>query len=318
MRQRVMSYDAQAWARQFMDELRGRPPEPSPPPITEARSRLHEAFVSGRRIALILDYDGTLREIVHDPAAARPTDELRRLLALLAGLKTLDVTLISGRTQRDLEAFVGDTPFGLIAEHGAAIRRPGTARWQELDGSADYGWKKQISRLLDLYTTSTPGSFVEEKRTGLVWHYRKSDPEFGRFKATELTEELAALVANDPVQIRHGRKIVEVASAHVTKGRAVAALLAERPADLVLIAGDDVTDESMFALDLPSAITIKVGDADTRARYRVADPHELRRLLIDVFSTRAQDLQPSAGSQGGTYGPIAGEAEEEPAAGRAH
>jgi hypothetical protein len=36
------------------------------------------------------------------------------------------------------------------------------------------------------YTDSTPGSFIEDKRTSLVWHYRKADPEFGAWKAALL------------------------------------------------------------------------------------------------------------------------------------
>ncbi len=283
MRGRVMSYDAQAWARQFIDELRARPTEQPPPPVDEARQRLRAAHAAKQRIGLFLDYDGTLREIVNDPAAARPTDELREVLALLARQPHVTVTLISGRTQEDLETFVGDTPFGLIAEHGAALRRPGSRQWEQLDENTDYGWKREIHKLLDLYAASTPGSFVEEKRTGLVWHYRKADPEFGRWKASELTEELTSLLANEPVQIRHGRKIVEVASAHVTKGRAVSYLLSEQTFDLVLTAGDDVTDESMFALEVPGLITIKIGEADTRARYRIATPADLRRLLMETF-----------------------------------
>jgi trehalose 6-phosphate synthase/phosphatase len=128
---------------------------------------------------------------------------------------------------------------------------------------------------------------VEEKSTGLVWHYRRADPEFGEWKARELVAELSSVAANEPVAIRHGRKIVEVAPAHINKGAAVARLLAEQPAyDLVFVAGDDKTDESMFRLDLPAAgtITVKVGEGDTAARHRVADPGALRQLITDSVS----------------------------------
>ena len=63
--------------------------------------------VDGKRVALFLDYDGTLRELVRDPAAAAPTPQVREVLdrlALRCG-ENLDVTIISGRTpdgeQRD-------------------------------------------------------------------------------------------------------------------------------------------------------------------------------------------------------------------------
>jgi trehalose-6-phosphatase len=54
----------------------------------------------------------------------------------------------------------------------------------------------------------------------------------------------------------------------------------------VLIAGDDLTDESMFRLDpslAPDLITIHVGEFDTHARYQLRTPSELRRLILAVL-----------------------------------
>ncbi len=136
-----------------------------------------------------------------------------------------------------------------------------------------------MSRVLELYEASTPGTWVEDKRTSLVWHYRNADPEFGQYKAMNLAEELSTIAANDPVQIRHGRKIVEVTASHVNKGAAVTELVRERSYDVILAAGDDTTDESMFRLDLANFITIKVGDGDTQARYRLPHPAALRTFL---------------------------------------
>jgi trehalose 6-phosphate synthase/phosphatase len=161
------------------------------------------------------------------------------------------------------------------------LRRPGAAGWERTDDGAIYPWKEPIRRVLELYEAATPGTHVEEKRAGLVWHYRQADPEFGEEKAKELAMELSAVAANEPVTVRRGRKIVEVTSAGADKGAAVARVLAGRAYDLVLIAGDDVTDESMFRLDLPaeSTITAKVGEGDTAARHRVSGPAELRRVF---------------------------------------
>ena len=151
-----------------------------------------------------------------------------------------------------------------------------------MDREVSYAWKEEVIKILRLYEQSTPGSFVEEKRTGLVWHYRMADPEFGTWKAQELAEELAAVVANDPVQVRHGKKIVEVAATQVNKGAAVMRLLEDRPYELIVTAGDDLTDESMFRLDVENLVSIKVGPGLTSARYRVRSPVELRDLLASV------------------------------------
>jgi trehalose 6-phosphate synthase/phosphatase len=284
MRDRVFTYNASTWAREFLSDLA----EPLPAGSVAAEStadacrRLATALSRGRRVALFLDYDGTLREIVRDPAAAVPTAELLALLDDLAAVPNLDVTVISGRTVADLVRFFGDqTPLGLVAEHGAEIRRPGSEQWQQLDHTLDLGWKDQVRRVLRLYQSSTPGTHIEDKRTGLVWHYRQADPEFGRWKAKQLVDELSIVAANNPVEVRHGRKIVEASSAHINKAAAVANMLADIDYDLIVVAGDDTTDESMFRLAAhdPRILTIHVGDGETGAQHCVRHPAAFREFL---------------------------------------
>jgi trehalose 6-phosphate synthase/phosphatase len=284
MRDRVFAYDAAAWAKDFVTDLSNASlPAPFPANgLVDARARLAKAFAAGKRVALFLDYDGTLRELVSDPAAAGPTPELRQLLDAMRSLTNVDVTVISGRTPGDLETFLGDySEFGLIAEHGAAIRPPGRTQWQHLDENMDFGWMEHVARIVSLYQRSTPGTHIERKRTSLVWHYRRADPEFGIWKASQLVDELTIVTANLPIVIRHGRKIVEIASAYISKGEAVTNLLRGNEYDLVLVAGDDQTDESMFRLAPHSDtfITIRVGDGETHARFRVPTPAAMRELL---------------------------------------
>jgi trehalose 6-phosphate synthase/phosphatase len=285
MRDRVMSCDAARWAKAFVDDLRAIDPladQPQDDPAADGRT-LAEAIAAGRRVALFLDYDGTLREIVTDPAAAGPTPAMIELFDRLATLSTVDVTIISGRQPADLERFVGRYPFALVAEHGAD-HRPAGGAWERMDGDVDYGWKEQFRPLLRAYEASTPGSFVEDKRTSLVWHYRRADPEFGTWKATQLAADLSAVAANEPVAIRHGKKIVEATAAEVNKGAAVERLVHGKGYDLVVCAGDDATDENMFRLTIHPMLTVRVGRGDTRAHMRLPDPAAFRAWLMAAVS----------------------------------
>jgi trehalose 6-phosphate synthase/phosphatase len=281
MRDRVRSFDAQAWAQAFINDLAAiKAPQNRKTDVREAGERLGAALrASTKRIALFLDYDGTLREIERDPAAAAPHLAVRSLLGRFAERRNVDVTIISGRTPRDLEAMLGAYPFGLVAEHGASVRRANSKEWVDLDHNVSYRWKPEIMKVLRLYEASTPGSFVEDKRTSLVWHYRRADAEFGSWKAKQLVEELGALTASEPIQVRHGQKIVEIVATQVNKAAAILHLLEDKEYDLIVAAGDDATDESMFRLDLRNLITIKVGEGETRGRYRLPSPESLRRLL---------------------------------------
>jgi trehalose 6-phosphate synthase/phosphatase len=289
MRERVFTHDAAAWARDFLHELDARPAQrpTTADGIPAMRRLLANALADGQRVAMFLDYDGTVREIVRDPAAARPTPEVRGLLNRLAAQPNVDLIVISGRTAADLTAFLGERPeFGLVAEHGAELRAPNEAAWQQLDHNLDLGWKQQAFRILELYARSTPGTHVERKRTGLVWHYRQADPEFGKWKAKQLVDELSIVSANYPVEVRHGRKIVEVAGAHVNKGTAALKIIGDRPYDLILMVGDDTTDESMFQLASGDArmVTIHIGEGDTRAQYRLTNPAAFRAFLESALT----------------------------------
>jgi len=280
MRRRVMEFDARTWARHFITDLAARStPIEVAASIDDAQQRLAGAIRGGNAVALFLDYDGTLREIERIPTAASPTPPIRNLLDRLRDLRNVDVTIISGRVPQDLEAWLGYLPFGLIAEHGASIRRADQREWDQLDRNVSYAWKEELLRVLRIYEESTPGSFIEDKRTSLVWHYRQADPEFGEWKAKQLATDLGALTDNQPLQIRHGRKIIEIASTHISKGAAVTRMLDEKAYDLIVCAGDDVTDESMFRLDLSHLISIKVGQGDTQAQHLLRNPAALRAFL---------------------------------------
>lgn len=283
MRARVREMDAGRWARTFIEELAQTPGADEP--IEDAGAVLNElvkAVKAGQRVALFLDYDGTLREIERTPEAAAPTPQLLALLQRLNDRTDLRTTIVSGRSADELSDFLGNFDrFTLVAEHGARVRVAGA--WEDRTERLDFAWKEQVHKILALHAAATPGSFVEEKRTSLVWHYRRADPEFGAFKAGELMSDLSNALANEPLHVRQGKKIVEIVPHEINKGAAVAALLARERADAVLIAGDDATDESMFRLEGEDRFTVKVGEGDTRARYALRNPAALRRFLQSLL-----------------------------------
>jgi trehalose 6-phosphate synthase/phosphatase len=133
---------------------------------------------------------------------------------------------------------------------------------------------------------STPGSAVEVKRSAIVWHYRKADPEFGIWKANHLLGELTESISNLPVEIHHGKRIVEVGSQQISKGFAVEKLLKEiGGSGFAVCIGDDLTDETMLQLKRENLFTIKVGDGTTVAAYRIPAPKQVREFLEDILKS---------------------------------
>ena len=135
--------------------------------------------------------------------------------------------------------------------------------------------------ILEHFVDRTPGSFVEEKRYAVVWHYRMAEPEFGEWLATELVAMLEAMLAETELSAFRGEKVVEVKPVWANKGETVDRLLAAQPnPDFLFAAGDDRTDEDLFErIQSDGAWTVHIGPGPTRAAFIVPDVESVRRLL---------------------------------------
>jgi trehalose 6-phosphate synthase/phosphatase len=284
MFERIRRDDAVAWSERFLASLRsattvGRAASAMERPEPDPR-RLVASFEAARERHILLDYDGTLVPLTQRPSDAVPEPTIRDVLRRLVTTPGTTVALISGRPRSDIERWFGDIDgVWLAAEHGALVRPPGQG-WRPLRAGADPGWKERVRPLLEQFSRSAPGSFVEEKELSLGWHYRLADPEFGAWLANELVSTLDQLLAGTELSVLRGRKVVEVHFAWANKGE-VAASLRHGPSRhrFILAIGDDRTDEDMFTRLPASAWTIHVGRGTTSARFSVRDPGFVLGLL---------------------------------------
>lgn len=280
MRRRVQRYNAQRWARSFIQDLKSIPEADRKQALalTLSADMLKPLLAEGRW-AMFLDYDGTLTELRRNPDEASPDQALSDLLTMMQQHSNLDVYLISGRTQRDMDRWFSDFNFHLIAEHGFYFKHRNAHEWVQFEAHVDLSWKSRVADILLHYADLTPGSFVEEKTASVAWHYRSAEPEFGAWKAHQLVIELQEMLSNLPVEINHGSKIVEVSSILINKGVIMQHLKTLNRYDWVLCAGDDESDEPMFRAAGEEDISIRVGTGETAANYRVSSPAALKLLL---------------------------------------
>ena len=284
MRKRVMTYDARYWANAFIRDLRQRPLQ-TPAEIRREQqvADILESFRNASKIGCFLDYDGTLREFEEDPEHASPMPEICQLLCQLADNPRIDPYLISGRKRNEMQEWFGELDVTLIAEHGFAVRRSGTDSWEPFHNGVDLSWKNTVLAVFEHYEGITPGSHIEEKQASAAWHYRAADPEFGEWKARQLLAALDDMLTGIPAEIHHGQSVIEVVSVHVNKGAAVEQMIRDKKYDLVVCAGDDITDESMLRKSGTHRFGIKIGQGETEARYRIPAPRDLRSLLEDAL-----------------------------------
>jgi trehalose 6-phosphate synthase/phosphatase len=302
LHQRVVRNNVYAWGDRFLKNLReadasrGEPSAEKPERLPVERAV--EAYRAANRRLLLLDYDGTLVPYVNRPQDAVPSPALVTLLTRLAASPANTVALISGRSRSNLERWLGDIPdLWLAAEHGAVMRSPETGRWEIFRQDYAEGWKESVRPVLEHFVDRTPGSLIEEKEYSIVWHYRMSDPEFGEWLANELVSNLEQMLAETELRAFRGRKIVEVKPLWANKGEVLARLAADdaAPPTFCLAAGDDRTDEDLFARLTQEAWTIHVGSRRSRARYCLSNPQEVCALL-DSFVGAERPL--AAASEG--------------------
>ncbi len=292
LRDRVIGYDLDRWAEEFLSALDSKPdvaaenwPAVS---IEECLARIAAAA----HVRLLLDYDGTLVPFAGRPEEAVPDRELLQLLKQLAGRRETEVHLVSGRTKESLDGWFGDLPVGLHAEHGLWSRRAPAGDWRWQGASAE-PWRAPVERLLARFVARTPGAILEPKSAGFAWHYRQVDPEVAEWQVNELRTHLADLLLDQSVEIFGGDRVLEVRPRGVHKGLIARAVAVAAPRNTIIVAiGDDVTDEDLFGGLPPGAISVAIGLNPVRGNLRLPGWEDARALLRAIAAS-GQEPQPT-------------------------
>lgn len=246
----------------------------------QVRTSIKSTYKQATNRLILLDYDGTLVGFNKDAAKATPTAELHQLLENIANDKQNTLSLVSGRKYDNMQDWFPGKSFFTIAEHGIWSNFP-NHQWHIKEGLSNE-WKVFVRSILQRFTDRTPGSLIEEKTYSLAWHYRKVDHALGKIKAQELLQELHPLANEIGLQIINGDRVIEIKNMEINKGKAVVQLVNEINPDYILCIGDDATDEDMFN-ELPAnAVTIKVGNKQSAAKYFVENKEEVLQLLTEL------------------------------------
>ncbi|KAJ4842047.1 putative alpha,alpha-trehalose-phosphate synthase [UDP-forming] 11 [Turnera subulata] len=253
-------------------------------PYKEAKNRL-----------ILLDYDGTMMPQISVDKA--PSTQIISVLNSLCSDPRNTVFIVSGRGKDSLgQWFSPCAKLGLSAEHGYFTRWTMDSPWETDLVAIDSKWRRIAEPVMQLYTESTDGSFIEYKESALVWHHHEADFQLSSCQAKELLDHLENVLANEPVVVKRGQYIVEVKPQGISKGMVVQNLILTMrskgvPPDFLLCIGDDRSDEDMFesieslVKSLPHmqhVFACTVGQKPSMAKYYLDDTGDVLDLLSDL------------------------------------
>lgn len=241
-------------------------------------AEINERYKNATNRLILLDYDGTLVNFTPIPDTAILTEEITLIIRKLVRNPNTELFIITGRSNGDIDRFLDHIPINIIAEHGAIMKKDG--QWKN-QIKASNRWKKAIIPILNDIITRCPGSYLEEKRFSLTWHFRNAETGVGNSCSRELIHLLEKVIHPLNLKILDGNKVVEILSDKTGKGRAVKNLFEQNNYDFILSIGDDATDEEMFEffLNKSNAFTIKVGAGSTSAKSKLNSINDVASLL---------------------------------------
>jgi trehalose 6-phosphate synthase/phosphatase len=288
MQSQLQRYNVTHWGAEIMNDLKLIKKRQTaiqagfskPENISQSINKYNTA---GKRL-LLLDYDGTLVPYALNPRLAIPSHELLDLLNTISKDQNYRIVIVSGRDKRTLETWLGDLNIDLVAEHGVWIRE---AKQWRMSKHLLKTWKPYVTKLFQKFVDKLPGTFIEKKDFSIVWHYRNADHEKGAELAKEMADYLLGSTAHGDMRILLGNKVVEAMCSGIGKDVAVTQLLAQENYSMILAMGDDITDEDMFRVLPDEAFTIKIGNDNTTAKYRIPLQSDALQILSNFIPKQA-------------------------------
>src|SRR6059058_348534 len=193
--------------------------------------------------AILLDIDGTLLDLAPTPREVWVPPGLAKTLNRLLERTSGALALVSGRSLNDIDLIFAPEEFPAVGGHGAEMRVGAEAVVTNAPPM-----DKELKRRLAAIAKLSPGILLEDKGYSLALHYRLAPhAEKAIYEAVSL---IRADLPNAPIEVLPGKCVCEIKHSGCTKATGVRELMTHAPfkGRRPLFIGDDVTDESVFAI----------------------------------------------------------------------
>lgn len=255
--------------------------ESSPSPVPAPRSLVPHLGET----AILLDIDGTLLDLAPTPREVWVPPGLAKTLGRLLERTSGALALVSGRSLNDIDLIFAPDQFPAIGGHGAEMRISADS---EAVAAHAPPMDKELKRRLAAIAKLSPGILLEDKGYSLALHYRLAPhAEKAIYEAVSL---IRADLPNAPIEVLPGKSVCEIKHSGFDKASGVQELMTHEPfrGRRPLFIGDDVTDESVFAImpDL-KGLAFSVGRRAQGVAGHFDEPSDVRAFLARLLDDEA-------------------------------
>jgi trehalose 6-phosphate phosphatase len=227
-----------------------------------------------RRLAVFLDFDGTLVPIAPRPELVKLAGATRQALQRLAAHPRVTVAVLSGRRRAELLRYIALPKIHYLGLYGWEGRER-----RALSSSSVSALKKSREALASVLAAH-PEIWIEHKRSSFSVHLLAAKPDVQKRVRAKVRSLLAPF--RKRLRLFENIRDLEVVPHSIPdKGKAVASFLSVsryRNA-LPFYFGDDFSDEPAFAA-IPEGVPVLVGrQGPTHARFRLRRPEEVTMAL---------------------------------------
>ena len=231
--------------------------------------------------AILLDIDGTLLDLAPTPREVWVPPGLAKTLTRLLARTNGALALVSGRSLNDIDLIFAPEQFPAVGGHGAEMRVTGDS---EAVATHAPPMDKELKRRLAAIARLSPGILLEDKGYSLALHYRLAPhAEKAIYAAVSL---IRADLPNAPIEVLPGKCVCEIKHSGFTKATGVRELMTHEPfrGRRPLFIGDDVTDESVFAI-MPDfdGLAFSVGRRARGVAGHFDAPDDVRQFLAHLL-----------------------------------
>lgn len=235
-------------------------------------------------MALFLDFDGTLVEIVDTPEEVEPAEGLKSTLTGCLSHLGGALAVVSGRPVQEIDWFLSPLRLPAAGLHGLEYR----LKSEDPVVAAEIGTEIEVLRdRLSRAKVIRDGVFVEDKGSAIAVHFRAL-PQSGPDILAFMKDAIADL---EDLHLVSGKMVVEAKPDLWDKGRIVETFMEERPFQgrIPVFIGDDTTDEDgMRAAHRLGGFGVKVGAGESVANFRLKDVPAVHRWLTSRRSRTDQ------------------------------